>query len=200
VARIWPDGVWGLVEQKRDEVDAACATLKAGAAAFLAEEKPKKNPAKALQSVVTTVGKAQPGIVIGDPPTFVKSVFAALDELRRGGIDELIYSRSKVPLGVELQKALATAAHWILWCEISGKLRQTRGVREIVSVTRSASRRLGLGRPVEIQVEGDFGSLAIRSGSLGAGAIWSDTNPTVRTADALAMLAGEEGRGQGADA
>lgn len=68
--------------------------------------------------------------------------------------------------------------------------RYARGVREIVSTTRSAARRLGLGTPVEIQVEGDFGSLCVRPGSVGAAALWVDGRPNQRTNDALAMLMG----------
>jgi len=76
--------------------------------------------------------------------------------------------------------------------------RYARGVRELVSSTRSFSRRLGLGQPLSIQLEGDFGSLTIRPGTLGAAAIWSDGPANAHYERALAPLVGNESRTAGA--
>lgn len=73
--------------------------------------------------------------------------------------------------------------------------RYARGVREILTLTRSSARRLGLGAPVDIQVEGEFGSLSIRPGSMGAAALWTEGLPGERTAAALDLLTGRESQG-----
>lgn len=78
--------------------------------------------------------------------------------------------------------------------------RYARGVREIVSTTRGAARRLGLGAPLEVQVEGDFGSLCIRPGSVGASALWVEGLPNARTEEALQMLMGGAKATAGGDA
>ena len=70
--------------------------------------------------------------------------------------------------------------------------RYARGVRELLSITRSSSRRLGLGNPVDIQIEGSFGSLSIRPGSLGAAALWTEGLPNEKTTSTLSLLAGRE--------
>lgn len=70
--------------------------------------------------------------------------------------------------------------------------RYARGVRELVTVARGSCRRLGLGGPLEIQLEGDFGTLSIRPGVLGSAAIWTEGAPTTRTEEALASLTGSE--------
>ncbi|MFT7485667.1 MAG: tetratricopeptide (TPR) repeat protein [Candidatus Paceibacteria bacterium] len=78
--------------------------------------------------------------------------------------------------------------------------RYARGVRELVGITRGAVRRLGLGRPLEVEIEGSFGSLTIRPGSLGAGALWSDERSSARTREALGFLLGDEAGGGGLEA
>lgn len=50
--------------------------------------------------------------------------------------------------------------------------RSARAVRDILSSTRSSSRKLLLGAPKEIRCEGSAGSLVIGSGSGGAAAVW----------------------------
>jgi tetratricopeptide (TPR) repeat protein len=50
--------------------------------------------------------------------------------------------------------------------------RTARAVREIVQKTRTTSRRLGLGSPLEVELEGEFGSVLIAPGELGAAALW----------------------------
>jgi tetratricopeptide (TPR) repeat protein len=66
--------------------------------------------------------------------------------------------------------------------------RQARGVRELVSSSRSAARRLGLGQPLEVSFEGDFGALHINPGSVGAAAIWTERQPSRKHLEALASL------------
>jgi tetratricopeptide (TPR) repeat protein len=51
--------------------------------------------------------------------------------------------------------------------------RHARGVRSIIAASRSAGRRLGLGNVLQMQLEGDFGTLAIAPGEMDAGAIWT---------------------------
>ena len=51
--------------------------------------------------------------------------------------------------------------------------RCARSMREIVHATSSASRRLGLGKALEVQIEGDFGVLHAIPGELGSAALWS---------------------------
>ncbi|MFT7668408.1 MAG: tetratricopeptide (TPR) repeat protein [Planctomycetota bacterium] len=70
--------------------------------------------------------------------------------------------------------------------------RYARGVRELVSSTRGFARRLGLGQPLEILLEGDFGNLSIKPGSIGAAAVWSSGPPNAMVERALARLAGCE--------
>ena len=75
--------------------------------------------------------------------------------------------------------------------------RYARGVRELVTSTRSFARRLGLGRPLEISLEGDFGSLSIRPGTLGAAAVWRAGPPSPHGDRALAELVGHDSRSTG---
>ncbi len=51
--------------------------------------------------------------------------------------------------------------------------RISRGVRAIHSSGQATTRRLGLGRIFQIQLEGDFGHLTIAPSDMDAGAIWS---------------------------
>ncbi len=73
--------------------------------------------------------------------------------------------------------------------------RYARGVRELLTIGRSSARRLGLGAPVDIQVEGEFGSISIRSGSIGAAALWTEDRPNEKTSAALDYLSGREAQG-----
>ena len=74
--------------------------------------------------------------------------------------------------------------------------RYARGVRELVASTRSFARRLGLGQPLEIMFEGEFGTLSIRPGSLSAAAVWNDGPPNSRSEKALTQLVGHESRAE----
>lgn len=77
--------------------------------------------------------------------------------------------------------------------------RYARGVREVLAGARSSARKLGLGSPIDIQIEGEFGNLFIRPGSIGAAALWTDGMPSEKASAALSMLAGRELE-QGTDA
>ena len=72
--------------------------------------------------------------------------------------------------------------------------RQARGVRDLVGCTRGVARRLGLGNPSEITFEGDFGTLSIHPGSVGAAAIWTARQPSRKHLEALTGLSRMEGR------
>jgi len=50
--------------------------------------------------------------------------------------------------------------------------RTARAVRDVVLASRSASRRLGLGRPTEVLMEGAFGSLLLSPGERSTSAVW----------------------------
>jgi len=50
--------------------------------------------------------------------------------------------------------------------------RTARAVREVVQVSRTTARRLGIGQGLEVQLEGDFGTLLVASGEDGSAALW----------------------------
>ncbi|MEM7517113.1 MAG: hypothetical protein AAF368_09355, partial [Planctomycetota bacterium] len=68
--------------------------------------------------------------------------------------------------------------------------RSARAIREILQSTRSAARRLGLGQPHEVQLEGEFGHLHCVAGELGSSALWSKRPVTARQVEACRELAG----------
>ncbi len=68
--------------------------------------------------------------------------------------------------------------------------RTARTVRSIIASGSASARRLGLGQIFQIQVEGDFGQLAIAPGELDAGVIWSDGALGRRREEVLLGLAG----------
>lgn len=72
--------------------------------------------------------------------------------------------------------------------------RTARGVREIVTQCRNASRRLGLGQAMEVRIEGDFGTLMVAPGDVGSGALWCAGTLTHRHDDALRDLAAIAGQ------
>ncbi|MCA9000773.1 MAG: hypothetical protein KDB61_02535 [Planctomycetes bacterium] len=53
--------------------------------------------------------------------------------------------------------------------------RTARSIREVGTATRAATRRIGLGRAMEVTIEGTFGSLSMALGTTGAAACWSKT-------------------------
>ncbi|MFT7539563.1 MAG: tetratricopeptide (TPR) repeat protein [Gammaproteobacteria bacterium] len=50
--------------------------------------------------------------------------------------------------------------------------RHARVVKSVLGCSRTTGRRLGLGQIVQVQLEGDFGTLAISPGEMDAGALW----------------------------
>jgi len=50
--------------------------------------------------------------------------------------------------------------------------RTARAVRDVVQASRSAARRLGLGRPAEVLLEGAFGSLLLAPSEASTSAVW----------------------------
>lgn len=50
--------------------------------------------------------------------------------------------------------------------------RTARSVHSILTSSRTAGRRLGLGQVFQVQLEGEFGTLAIAAGETDAGALW----------------------------
>ena len=74
--------------------------------------------------------------------------------------------------------------------------RTARGVRDIVTQCRTASRRLGLGQALEVRIEGDFGTLMVAPGEVGSGALWCASPPTHRHEEALRDLAAIAGQAE----
>jgi len=68
--------------------------------------------------------------------------------------------------------------------------RTARAVRDLLQNSRASARRLGLGRPQEITLEGEFGVLSLVPGDRGAAALWSAGAARGRELEALARLAG----------
>ncbi|MEZ5973349.1 MAG: hypothetical protein R3F33_03695 [Planctomycetota bacterium] len=68
--------------------------------------------------------------------------------------------------------------------------RTARAVREVGAGTRSSARRMGIGRAIEVTVEGSFGSLAIAVGNGGTAACWSRTYMKLEHYEALHSIVG----------
>jgi len=75
--------------------------------------------------------------------------------------------------------------------------RTARTVREILGVSRSAARRLGLGHAAEVRIEGDHGTLLLLPGELGSGALWIGGEVTRRHEEAVRELAAAAGATEG---
>ena len=75
--------------------------------------------------------------------------------------------------------------------------RTARSVREVVQSSRASARRMALGRPLEISLEGDFGTLLLSPGELGAAAIWSRGRATRQHMAALQGISGAAGAAAG---
>jgi tetratricopeptide (TPR) repeat protein len=73
--------------------------------------------------------------------------------------------------------------------------RTARTVRDVVQASRSASRRLGLGRPVEVLLEGSFGSLLLSPGEGSTSAVWCDGAIQRQHEELLRDLSGMAGIG-----
>lgn len=68
--------------------------------------------------------------------------------------------------------------------------RCARSVREIVQSTSNTARKLGLGRAIDVQMEGDFGVLHAVPGDMGSAALWSSKAANKQERALLAELAG----------
>ena len=68
--------------------------------------------------------------------------------------------------------------------------RTARSIRSILTSGRSTARRLGMGRLFQIQLEGDFGQLAVAPGETDAGALWTNGPIDGEREEALLGLAG----------
>lgn len=68
--------------------------------------------------------------------------------------------------------------------------RHARAVRNVLKSGRATGRRLGLGTVMQIQIEGEFGTLAIAPGELDAGAVWTTGHLSPQRERELAALAG----------
>ena len=68
--------------------------------------------------------------------------------------------------------------------------RHARAVRSILGCSRTSGRRLGLGQVMQIQLEGDFGTLAIAPGEMDAGALWVEGKISASLLETLEGLSG----------
>jgi len=75
--------------------------------------------------------------------------------------------------------------------------RTARAVREIGVAARSSARRTGIGRPLEVTLEGTFGSMMIALGNTGTAACWSQTFMRTDHAEALQSIAGASVQSKG---
>ena len=71
--------------------------------------------------------------------------------------------------------------------------RTARMVRELVHSARAAARRMSLGLPIDVLLEGDFGSLQITPGDHGAAALWCQGAVKRAHQDVLTSLAAMNG-------
>lgn len=75
--------------------------------------------------------------------------------------------------------------------------RTARSVREVVQISRSVARRMALGRPMEISLEGDFGTLLMSPGELGAAAVWCKGKASREHMGAIQGISGTAGAASG---
>jgi hypothetical protein len=75
--------------------------------------------------------------------------------------------------------------------------RTARSVREVLQASRGMARRLGLGQPQAIELEGSFGTLHVLPGERGTGALWTADRPSRGELETLARLAGAAVGGAG---
>ncbi|MFT7679043.1 MAG: tetratricopeptide (TPR) repeat protein [Planctomycetota bacterium] len=71
--------------------------------------------------------------------------------------------------------------------------RTARSVREVVQASRGVARRMALGRPMEVSLEGSFGSLVLSPGALGAAGIWCEGRASSEHIGALHGISGAAG-------
>lgn len=68
--------------------------------------------------------------------------------------------------------------------------RTARSVREVIQQSRQVARRLGLGQPLSVELEGSFGALLVMPGERGTGALWTSRVAHRADVETLARLAG----------
>lgn len=78
--------------------------------------------------------------------------------------------------------------------------RTARSVREVVQISRGVARRMALGRPLEVCLEGDFGTLLLSPGELGAAAVWCRSKAGRQHMGALEGISGAAGAAAGGTA
>ena len=90
--------------------------------------------------------------------------------------------RTNLPMGTTLHPSFAAR-------QITA-----RAVREVLQVSQASARRMALGRALEVRVEGAFGALTLKPGSLGAPAAWTSHPPRGEVRTLLDELGGETSR------
>jgi tetratricopeptide (TPR) repeat protein len=73
--------------------------------------------------------------------------------------------------------------------------RTARAIREVLQGSRSAARRMALGRPLRIEAEGSFGSLLVSPGDLGNVGVWTKDTVPHATRLRVAELSGSDAPG-----
>lgn len=73
--------------------------------------------------------------------------------------------------------------------------RTARAIREVLQASRSAARRMALGRPLRIEAEGSFGSLLVSPGDLGNVGVWTKGVVPHATRLRVAELSGSDAPG-----
>jgi tetratricopeptide (TPR) repeat protein len=135
--------------------------------------------AKALREVERTGALVDDEAVAAAPAPDSRSIRPKLKGLvALEGVHAAVYERGSTAL-VQGPKG-ATAE------------RTARAVRDVVSGSRTAARRLGLGQAFEVVIEGEYGNLVVAPGELGSAALWC-TGPVRHVHhQALAELASAE--------
>jgi hypothetical protein len=75
--------------------------------------------------------------------------------------------------------------------------RTARAVREVVHASRDTARRMSLGQPQEVVMEGDFGTLYLRPGPAGSVAVWTEGRIQRGHEKLLDTIAGAAGQADG---
>jgi len=75
--------------------------------------------------------------------------------------------------------------------------RTARTVRELVKSSRATARRIGLGQPVEVLLEGEFGSLLLSPGEQSTSALWCSGSVKRKHEELLKNLSGMAGMSGG---
>jgi tetratricopeptide (TPR) repeat protein len=115
---------------------------------------------QALRTVEKTGQLADDAASDGSGPS-ASSIRPMLNELGdQPGVLAAIYERGSTALVQGTRGATAE--------------RMARSVREVVARSRTAARRLGLGQPTEVVLEGEFGSLLVAPGDSGSAAVWCE--------------------------